>query len=163
MNPQIILWDSPCFWSQYLSESEHSVWHCHDQFSETRGETWLLESYFNPYRCSYAMLIFSIQMAMAIIMLIYVNLSSDTITWSDLTFNLIYVIHSECHKKPITYYCYHTLRVITEINVWIMIQSKIHCRKSLILAKQRIATNSKRQEMVGLFLPDQKAVQCLKG
>lgn len=114
------------------------------------------------HRCSYAVLIFSIQMAMAIIMLIYVNLSSDTITWSNLTFNLIYVIHSECHKKTITFYCYHTLRVITEINLWIMIQSKIHCRKSLILAKQRIATNSKRQEMVGLFLPDQKAVKCLK-
>lgn len=32
------------------------------------------------HRCSYTMLIFSIQMAMAIIMLIYVNLSSDTIT-----------------------------------------------------------------------------------
>jgi len=54
-------------------------------------------------------LLFSIQMAMAIIMLIYVNLSSDTITWSDLTFHLIYVIHSKCHKKTITFHSQHTV------------------------------------------------------
>lgn len=95
------------------------------------------------HRCS--CIIFSIQMAMAIIMLIYVNLSSDTITWSDLTFNLIYVIHSECHKKTITFDCQHTRwyyrnKLFNYDTGWNTLQKNFS-----------IANVSKRQEMVGLF------------